>query len=76
MSEVDVHLDGVTASSGLVFEQVVGSLASTTMSFGDSEKVPHVDIDIVDDSVRPGRHPLRRAAAPKQLERREIRGGI
>lgn len=52
LSEVDVHLDGVTASSGLVFEQVVGSLASTTMSFGDSENVPHVDIDIVDDSMR------------------------
>lgn len=52
MSEVDVHLDGVTASSGPVNEQVVGSLASTTMSFRDSENVPHVDIDIVDDSVR------------------------
>ncbi|KAI0794606.1 hypothetical protein C8Q74DRAFT_1366036 [Fomes fomentarius] len=47
--EVDVHLDEVSASSGLVFEQVVGSLASTTMSFGDSENVPHVDI--VENSV-------------------------
>ncbi|KAI0794528.1 hypothetical protein C8Q74DRAFT_1215798 [Fomes fomentarius] len=44
LSEDEVRADEVSSSSGLVFEQIVGSLTSTAMSFGGSEDLPHVDI--------------------------------